>query len=383
MQEKKNSKKKKLSAGKLPAVLIGLLAGGGAGYLATLALDRGGGLPETSPGGGLFLIVWIMLSLFLAFILEIILHELGHLLFGLWTGYRFCSFRVFSWMWIREAGRLRIKRFQLAGTAGQCLMGPPDNWETAPAALYHLGGVLMNLITAALAAGLWLLCRDLPYLRTFWVLTAVAGVLLAFTNGLPLKTGPVNNDGSNLREILRSRDARRAVWQQMKAAELSARGVRFRDMPEECFTVPEGADMSGSLIPAAAALRVTRLLDQGDLPGAEAESTRLLDAETGLIALQRTMLLCDRDFCRMVLRRGNTDLSELREKPQRQLLRQLAGNPSILRTRYAAALLCDRDEAAAARIRKDFDRLEGSYPYPAELSSERELMALADAAARD
>ena len=59
-----------------------------------------------------------------AFILQIVLHEGGHLLFGLLSGYRFVSFRIFNWTLIRQEGKFRLKRFGIAGTGGQCLMLP-------------------------------------------------------------------------------------------------------------------------------------------------------------------------------------------------------------------------------------------------------------------
>ncbi len=40
-----------------------------------------------------------------AFILQIVLHEGGHLLFGLLSGYRFVSFRIFNWTLIRQEGK--------------------------------------------------------------------------------------------------------------------------------------------------------------------------------------------------------------------------------------------------------------------------------------
>ncbi len=63
--------------------------------------------------------------MYLAIFLQIILHEAGHLLFGLLTGYRFSSFRIGSFMWILQDGKIRFKRFSLAGTGGQCLLLPP------------------------------------------------------------------------------------------------------------------------------------------------------------------------------------------------------------------------------------------------------------------
>ena len=73
-------------------------------------------------GVPLLAIVFMIFSTFL----QIILHEGGHLVCGLLTGYRFVSFRIFNQTLIRQDGRMRIKRFNIAGTGGQCLLVPPE-----------------------------------------------------------------------------------------------------------------------------------------------------------------------------------------------------------------------------------------------------------------
>ena len=60
-----------------------------------------------------------LVCLILAVFVQIILHEGGHLIFGLATGYRFVSFRVGSLTLIKEGGKFRFKRFSISGTGGQ------------------------------------------------------------------------------------------------------------------------------------------------------------------------------------------------------------------------------------------------------------------------
>ena len=52
--------------------------------------------------------------------------------------------------------------------------------------------------------------------------------------------------------------------------------------------------------------------------------------------------------------------------------------PTVLRTRYLHALLTEKDAAKAADIRAQLERVAKTYPYPADIASERELMALGD-----
>ena len=51
--------------------------------------------------------------------------------------------------------------------------------------------------------------------------------------------------------------------------------------------------------------------------------------------------------------------------------------PTVLRTEYALALLHEKDGERAEKIRKEFERMAPSYPYPHEVDSERELMEMA------
>ena len=48
-------------------------------------------------------IIWLLIASLIAFILNIIIHEGGHLVAGLLTGYKFVSFRFFNWTIIYPA----------------------------------------------------------------------------------------------------------------------------------------------------------------------------------------------------------------------------------------------------------------------------------------
>ena len=146
------------------------------------------GMLETV-GVSLLAILILLFSIFL----QVLLHEGGHLVCGLATGYRFVSFRIFNLTFIRKDGKLCIKRFSLAGTGGQCLLTPPERpLEDIPTTLYNLGGVLANLLTAILAFLPLLTVDGLPYLLKFFLLMlSLIGILLAGMNGIPMKMGGI------------------------------------------------------------------------------------------------------------------------------------------------------------------------------------------------
>lgn len=306
--------------------------------------------------------------------LQTVLHELGHLLFGLLSGYRFLSFRVGRVLLLREKGKLRLRRYSLAGTSGQCLMLPPEgDPETIPVRLYNLGGVMMNVLWGALGV-LGAAISPQPVVQSGLSLFAASGFLMALLNGIPLR-GTVDNDGYNLRAALACGAPRRALWVQLQVAGAMAQGLRLREMPEEWFRWPEETDLSNSLCAAAAVYCCNRLLDEHRLAECRERITALLDGAPGLTPLYRGLLAGDRMFLEL-LRGDIAAVQALDTQETRRILHVMRGNPSVLRTGYARACLERRDQAEAAKLLVRFDRIAARWPYAGDIASERELLAL-------
>ena len=125
----------------LGIMIVGAIIGYSVGKIAGDTLSRG-----DKPNIILFLITGII-----AFVLHIIVHEAGHLFFGLLSGYKFISFRVFDFKIIE--GKFKYK-------------------------LYLLGGVMFNLFFSII---FWLV---LPSYYT--LLFALIGFTLAFLNLIPM-----------------------------------------------------------------------------------------------------------------------------------------------------------------------------------------------------
>ena len=131
---------------------IGMLCGVALGILAALFLPEMDG-PEYL----IFTLVGMLVSIFL----HIIIHEGGHLVCGLLSGYKFVSFRVGSLMLMKSNGKYMIKKFHIPGTGGQCLMSPPDMKDgKIPLVLYNLGGSFINIILGVLFGVGYFLCSD-------------------------------------------------------------------------------------------------------------------------------------------------------------------------------------------------------------------------------
>ena len=357
-------------------MVLGFMAiGGVCGLLIVRFMDRTVNT-DTGAGTELFLFAALILAMYAGLLLQIILHEAGHLIFGLLSGYRFSSFRIFNLMLILDNGKLRCKRFSLAGTGGQCLMSPPtpDADGNFPFVLYNLGGSLMNLLTALLFLPLALCVWQQPLASTLLLMLGVIGFAFALLNGLPLRLSAVDNDGRNIFSIRENPRARRAFWIQMAVNEQIARGVALQDMPEEWFALPAEEEMQNSMTATIAVLTANRLMAQNRLTEADVLMARLLAGSNAIVGLHRWLLLCDRITCEVLEENRTEVIQRLATKDLQKFMKSMKTFPSVLRTQYILALRHERNAAKAAKLQQQFEKIAKTYPYPADLAADRALM---------
>lgn len=335
----------------------------------------------TVPKGGFFTKLLLTFLLFGAAVyLQLIIHEAGHLVFGLCTGYGFLSFRIGNRMLLRRGGKLLIKKFTLAGTAGQCLLTPPDyNNGSFPCILYNLGGCILNILIslvcfiAALFAKRWGLISFLQGM-------ALTGLITALLNGIPLNTGMLDNDGANVRSLLRSPAEKRAFWLQLKINEQQMLDVRLKDMPEDWFVLPQDADPTASLSVAIGVFAEQRALDAMMFDAASARVDALLSQGDDIAAVYRIGLILDRVYLDLVGKGKSADISALSSKDIQSYLTRMKHMPFAVRTRYAIAVIHSGDLNAARNELALFADLRNTYPSEAEIESEYALIRYAFAA---
>ncbi len=370
----KTQKKKKGQLGQIVMMLVFMLLGGVCG----LMIGEYFAVMDTSFFVTLALMI---LMVYGAMLVQIILHEGGHLVGGLLSGYRFCSFRIFGLILVREKDGLHLRRYSLAGTAGQCLMAPPDLVNgRLPVTLYNLGGPLANFITAAVFFALSL-AVSAPFAVLCLRMLALVGVVFGLSNGLPMSVGPVDNDGKNALSLQKDPQALQAFWVQMKIAQYTADGCRMKDMPAEWFTLPPNADLNNPLVAAVAVFAGSRLLDEGNFQQADEAMARLLAGNNGVLELYRCQMRRERAFLELIGQNRPDQLAALYTAADTKMLKSMKNNPTVLRVDYAHALLAEKDAKKAARIKTAFEKAVAHHPYAGEVQSERELLALADAAA--
>lgn len=330
---------------------------------------------------GILSLIGLFLGMYAAIFVQLIIHEAGHLVFGLLSGYQFSSFRIFSFMWVKEGEKIRLKRLSIAGTGGQCLMAPPDMVDgKIPVVLYNLGGSFMNIIAGVIFLELFFAFAEVPFVSTVMLLFAVVGFMIAIMNGVPMRMGTVDNDGYNAFALTRNTDAMRSFWVQMKANEQITKGVRLKDMPDDWFLVPTDEAMKNSMVVVMGIFACNRLMDAKQFEEADKLMAHMLEIDSGMVGLHRSLMICDRMYVELITKNRREILDGMLDKEQKKFMKSMKNFPSVLRTEYVYALLCERDFAKADKVKTHFDKCAKTYPYPNEVVAERELMEMAEKA---
>ena len=176
-------------------------------------------------------------SLIITAILQFALHEVGHLLFGLATGYKFSSIRIYKYALVKDDSGFHIKKFNIQGTGGQCIMTLPEdtNPTRVPFFWYNAGGVIVNVLLFAISIAVLSYCDLGMVADSFFIMLAITGAFIALINGIPLSFNGLCNDGRNILLLMRDKRSRHFFLRMMQVASELSRGKRLKDMPREWF----------------------------------------------------------------------------------------------------------------------------------------------------
>ncbi len=376
-----NRSEKKKSGGKVAKlaafivfIAFGILCGSLYADYALFGADKSESATGYFVGLGLF-----TLAVIAVFLLHTVIHELGHMIFGMLTGYRFSSFRIGSIMFIKENGRLSVKSLNIPGTLGQCLMIPPtDDGQTMPFILYNMGGVIINALTAAVALAVSILVPVSPlaalFLRTF----AVVGFFSALSNGLPINMGTVDNDGCNNVSMMKNPAAVKALRTQLLYADAQLRGSTICDMPEGLVYIPSEEDMHNTMTAFIGIIYCCKLMEQHQFAEAQALMEQYFFGDYAIADLNKKVMCCDIICCELMLENRTEHFERLYTKEQANLMKTMGNYPSIIRTEYFIALLHNNDSSAAEKLLTRFEKAAKTHPYSGEIVTEREMLRIAD-----
>lgn len=310
--------------------------------------------------------------------LQIILHEGGHLICGLASGYKFVSFRIFNFTIIRQDNKLRLKRFSIEGTGGQCLLTPPDlPLEKIPCILYNLGGVMANVLFSAIAAVLLIAVNDMPdLLMMFLVMFASMGVIMALLNGIPMNISGISNDAKNAMMLRKDLKSKQIFATQLRTNALVQNGVRAKDMPEEWFKDDDEIDYSNALQASTRIMYAGWLLDCGQWQEAYEVLEEMEQHKKEIVGLFALEMECELAFAALVTGRTDRAKEILSDKLTAYINRFKKVMSSKQRLLCAKAIYIDKDTTKAKEIYDNVCSNSDSYLMQGEVLSDLAIMKL-------
>ena len=317
------------------------------------------------------------LAVILAFFLQIFIHEFGHLIFGLISGYKFYSYRFLIFTIYRNKdNKIRFKLFGLTGTAGQCLMIPPEKKiEDTPFLLYNMGGVILNLITMPFFAAAYFTTSD-EFIKGLFISLVFMGFTHALTNGIPLYFAYIANDGMNTLNIYRSARARYVFKLTLDLHVKIENGMHYSDIPDELLVI-EDDDYYNAISATIPYLAAYVAFMKKDFEKAKAISEKLNSFDSQALKLHKMFANMMILYCEAV---SETKKSILLLYENKDVVRFMRRSPTseVLRAKYAIEKLVNGEEVKAAKAKKQFESMAKRTKNKEMVEIERSLYDYVD-----
>lgn len=133
-----------------------------------------------------------------------LIHELGHLVFGLFNNYEFISLTLFGLTIYRENNNIKVRYDGWTNAMGALIMAPKIKASTKNNILYYLGGSIFNLISLVFLVLFFIFD---PANRLYIGIAIFVGITLLLTNLIPKEIKGLYNDGYLVKMYMSDKDS--------------------------------------------------------------------------------------------------------------------------------------------------------------------------------
>lgn len=308
----------------------------------------------------------LYIFVFAAMSIQIVFHELGHMVFGFLTGYRLLYFRIGSYTLANTEAGMQKRVFTIPGTGGQCLMIPKKRSDGSyPFVLYHLGGIIANLILSAIA---YIIFRNVgnQIAQAFLIILISVGIYLAIMNIFPFQA--MVNDGRNIINLLKSKEARDRLYESlyMEKEEMNGRDYDIH--------YSEPIDLTKIFNQEAYINHAGDLLFEGKFDQAAENLQRLLQVD-GLNIIFKNFT---KNFLEVIyfIKDDKENLKTFdHDKAYKNYLKS-KNMPMVYLVNYLRAK--HEDDPKVHNFRENIENMRGKYLFPPSLEKIIDLMNYAD-----
>lgn len=329
--------------------------------------------------GSIFLITFDIFSIVASIFIQIFLHELGHSLAAIFSGYDFIFFRLGSFAFVKKNGKLKIAKFEIPGTGGQALFAPKGKaYENFSYKLYMYAGIIINLFFSILAFIIMYFNKNY-FLDQFSYFFASVGIYIFLTNGLKIDA-EISNDVMQVKLLDKYEEYRIFIKYNLKIARLLVDGKEIKDMDQDEVDFILSCDNQFAEI---GILKGDYYSQNLDLDKAKEEYEKALDKEILSDRLQKQALINEIIYL-SIIKKDQANYEKYFSKEfefflDNFLLKLVNG----YYTKYAKLLLIDKDEKAAEKLKTQYIRFRKNYIFESEIRLADKKIQLVDQLAKE
>lgn len=315
-------------------------------------------------------VIVILAVFYLSGVVNIVLHEVGHLVGGLISGYEFVLIRFGSFMLIKENGKFCRKKFSLMGTGGQCIMSPPSFEEAGnqPFLLYHLGGAAVNFILGVIGILMAFLVPKGIAATGFGVFAFVSFAMW-FINAIPINTC---NDGHNAMDISKSKRTQKLMGILMYLSAQSTKGTSIEDMPIKSLEL-DTIEPQNSLEINTVMLEISYDMACGNFEKADKICDKLLGCEK-IIPLLENEIKCCKLIC--IVMNGGTE-EQFKSVYTEELKKYIKQFSKYILSDAVTKITCELYNGEMENAKKsieDFDKMCENYFTKGQIIDNKKLL---------
>lgn len=288
-----------------------------------------------------------------------IIHELGHLVFGLFCGYKFQSFSLWPLTLNKVNKKLKFSRLKVKGIAGQCLMSPDlTNTSLNKTILYNLGGGLGNIIFSLMVIILILIIKPKDVYLILLRLLYIANILMAVMNLYPSIVNGIANDGYNIKMLLKDENSLKATNKSLAIYAMAMQGYLYTEMPKDFFKVDESYNYNNPLLAMQLSFKINYLIESKEYGKAYEILKNTITSFNNILGHYQNIFLTDKLFFDLIF---NTPISKESEdfKDLNKIIVSSKTDLDTLKIKLAYYKLVENDEIIFSEVlEKYYQELE-------------------------
>lgn len=310
-------------------------------------------------------LICIFIMLLISYYITIIVHELGHLVFGLITGYKFLYFRVANIALIKTK-KTEIRKHNVSGSAGQCLLIPPEKNDSY--FFMMAGGIFFNLVFGLASVMISVNIRVPLVMQIFLRVNGLIQILTAILNAIPRKKSWIENDGLCIKNLYKSNSARKCNMNQMIMIKELLEGKTYSEMDESLFYIEDDTNLKNDIIASTFLCNYYRDMEKGDYVNAYRKINVLGIYKEYLYKALSADIEAEIYFCNAVLDNG-------KKNTQNCVLEQLMenGNPYYVRINAVLAIIERNKEKLNSYVR-EFATMKYKHLYKGEVTCNENIL---------